>query len=184
MKRNNLLLLVVSIVFATAACLVTIGAGPPSQSPKDPHLSGFLGLTDDQIKAIDRADPDFDQQAADLIKRRSEARDELAKLLEDAGATDVQLLKAVEATIEAHNALERRVARHILLVREHLEPQQRSRLMGLCAEGIRAGQQHRYRHGQNAEGGNGNPEGSGDGWHGGGGRGEGRGGYRGGRDAE
>ena len=180
MKRNNLLLLGVSIVFAAAAFLLTIGAGPQSQAPKDPHLSGLLSLTDAQIKAMDRADPDFDQQAADLAKRLSDARGELATVLEDGDATDAQVLEGVEATIEAHNALERRVARHMLLVREHLEPQQRTRLMGLCAEGIRAGQQHRYRHGQNAEGGNGN--GNGDGWRGGG-RGEG-GGYRGGRGTE
>lgn len=180
MKRNNLLLLGVSIVFAAAAFLVTVGAGPQSQAPKDPHLSGLLGLTDAQVEAIDRADPDFDQQAADLAKRLSDARGALAQVLEHGGATDAQVLEGVEATIEAHNALERRVARHMLLVREHLEPQQRTRLMGLCAEGIRAGQQHRYRHGQNADGGNGAGSGNGDGWRGGG-RG---GGYRGGRGAE
>jgi hypothetical protein len=181
MKRNNLLLLGMSILFAAAAFVVTIGAGPQSSAPKDPHLSGLLGLTDTQIKAIDRADPDFDRQAADLAKRLSDARGELARVLEDGDATDAQVLEAVEATIEAHNALERRVARHILMVREHLEPQQRTRLMGLCAEGVRAGQQHRYRHGQNAEGGNDSTEGGGNGWRSGG---EGRGGYRGGRGTE
>lgn len=39
---------------------------------------------------------------------------------------------------EAHAALERRVAEHLLAIRPLLTPEQQRKLLGFCAEGVRA----------------------------------------------
>lgn len=180
MRRNNLLILLAGAFIAGIAFTLTIGAGPNRTPAKDPHLSSLLELSKSQIAAIDKADPGFDSEAAELARELDDAKSRLAEALENDDATDEQVLALVESTIEAHNALKRRVAQHILNIRSHLEPQQRSQLMGLCAENIRASRRYQNRNGQQAEGG-------GRGRNGGGpGRGNsenGRGQYRGGRGA-
>jgi hypothetical protein len=126
----------------------------------------------------------FDEQAAELSARLDLAKDNLAKALEDDDATDARVLEHVESVIDAHNALERRVARHVLQIRDQLEPEQRKRLMGLCAEGVRAGQQHRHRYGQEGAAGGRGGYGAGSGNTDSNSGGESRGRYRGGRGVE
>ena len=172
MRRNNLLILLTGAFFAGIVFTLTIGAGPKSAPAKDPHLNSLLNLTSEQIAAIDQADPDFDADAADLSNALDDAKTRLAEVLESDDATDEQIRKQFESTIEAHNALKRRVAEHILKIRTHLEPEQRSRLMGLCAESVRSSRRHQNRMGQQGEGAG---RGGGNGMGGGPGRGNGRG---------
>lgn len=161
MKPNNLLVVVIGLIVAGVSFLATIGTSPETRAANDPHLNRWLGLSKDQIKAIDEADPGFDKEAAELADTLSQAKGELASALEDDDATDERILERVESAIAAHDALERRVAQHLLNIRSHLAPEQRSRLMGLCAEGVRASQRHQYRHGQDANAGGRGQEGSG-----------------------
>ena len=52
--------------------------------------------------------------------------------LENAQMTEQELATKVDALIEAHDALEKRVARHIVLLRPQLSQEQRDHLSGLC----------------------------------------------------
>ena len=127
----------VSLVFGAGAFVATIWAHGAFGSHKDAHPIGWLGLSDEQHKAIHATDPVFDNEAAGLADGLRRRRHGLAELLESEGAADAKILEQVELVIAAHNALERRVARHVLAIRQHLTPAQQKRLMGLCARQIR-----------------------------------------------
>ncbi|MBL7134580.1 MAG: periplasmic heavy metal sensor [Phycisphaerae bacterium] len=102
-----------------------------------PPMSHLLSLSAQQEQAINEADPSFHTDAARLASDLDAVQENLACLLEDP-ATDRQVAMAtIEKMMLAHNALERRVAEHVLEVREHLEPQQRKSLMGLMSERVR-----------------------------------------------
>ena len=83
-------------------------------------------------------DPDFHRQGATLRADLAEQRHALAGLLEDPASSDETLTRQVERVIAACDALERRVARHVLAIRRHLTPSQAKQLMGLVAEGVRS----------------------------------------------
>ena len=97
----------------------------------------WLDLTDEQIAEINTLDGSFADDLNDARTKLNEARSALAMLFEQAETTDEQLCEGVEAVIAAHNALERRVAEHLILVRKHLTPTQQGRLFALLAEEVR-----------------------------------------------
>lgn len=101
-------------------------------------LATCLGLSPSEAREMAEADPDFNGQAATLRADLAEQRDALAGLLEAPDSSDETLTRQVERVIAAHDALERRVARHVLAIRKHLTPSQAKRLMGLLAEGVRS----------------------------------------------
>lgn len=110
-------------------------------------LAHWLGLDPASAEAIREGDPDFEADLARLRGAYEEARLRLARLFDKADTSDNELRTQIEAVIRTHNAVERRVAEHLLIVREHLTPAQQKRLFELCAEQVRAGRQHRHRHG-------------------------------------
>jgi hypothetical protein len=65
------------------------------------------------------------------------ARARLAELFESVDASDEEIREAVDASIAAHNKLERRVSEYLISVRKHLTPDQQKKLFGLCANEIR-----------------------------------------------
>ena len=66
--------------------------------------------------------------ASGAIERRI-----LLASLEDTQVTEQELATKVETLVEAHKALEKRVAQHIVLLRPRLTQEQRDQLGGLCS---------------------------------------------------
>lgn len=96
-------------------------------------LAGRLRLTQEQSTWIQRLDPNFEEQCIVLRDRLYEAHTNLLASLEDAQMTEQELAAKVDALIEAHDALEKRVAQHIVLLRPQLSQEQRDQLGGLCS---------------------------------------------------
>lgn len=132
-------------------------------------LARQLQLGPEQAKIIEAHDPKFPEDVRILQKELAQARSMLAAAFEDEGVTDDEIRQRVEATIEVHNRLERRVVEYLISVRDHLTPQQKGQLYGLCAEKVRAGGK-RWRGGRGRQG-----DASDDGCRCGKGRGRGRG---------
>lgn len=97
-------------------------------------MRNWLTFTDEQDKAIQQSDPDFDTEAAELSLAFISERQQLARLLDASRSTDEQITAQVERVIKANQALIRRVVTYILGIRRHLSPQQQQRLMHLCSK--------------------------------------------------
>jgi len=95
-------------------------------------MRNWLAFTDEQDKAIQQSDPDFDTEAAEFSLAFISERQQLARLLDASGSTDEQITTQVEKVIKANHALIRRVVTHILTIRKHLSPQQQQQFMQLC----------------------------------------------------
>jgi hypothetical protein len=96
------------------------------------RLAQRLNLTDEQIIIMQRQDPNFE---SDLIQFRNTLLTERAKLLqvfEDAQIDNEQLLEQIDRMISAHSQIERRINRHLLVLRQHLNVEQQKWLIGLC----------------------------------------------------
>ncbi len=104
-----------------------------AQSP----IAKRLHLDPKQAKIIEAYDPSFVGDLRTLRKNLEGARSLLAASFEDENVTDDEIRQRVEATIEAHNQLERRVAEYLIAVRDHLTPKQQRQLYGFCAEKVR-----------------------------------------------
>jgi len=165
-RRTSLLLVGLSaaaFVGGLVGSLTTrsIGAAVEPPPPADaPLLRRCLGVSEERMAEIESRDPTFRADLAALRAELAERRAALADSLESADSTDEQIRERLEQTITTHNALERRVTEYLILVRPLLDPEQKSRLFRLLADGVRAG-----------------PAG---GWGGGAGLGRGRGGPGGG----
>jgi len=116
-------------------------------------MRNWLTFADEQDKAIQQSDPDFDTEAAELSLAFIAERQQLARLLDAPASTDEQITAQVERIIEANHALIKRVVAHILAVREHLSSQQQQQLMRLCSNIMRG----RTGKGRLLGGGNGDP---------------------------
>jgi Spy/CpxP family protein refolding chaperone len=96
------------------------------------RLAQRLNLTDEQIQITQEQDPNFE---SDLIQLRDNLLTEQAKLVqvfEDAQTDNEQLLEQIDKMISAHSQIERRIARHLLVLRQHLSAEQQKWLIGLC----------------------------------------------------
>ena len=137
-------LLAAFLVGGVASTLVTSApSGGPSAEPESKPvgcsqaLCRWLDLTEPEAGAIAEHDPQF---SGDMTRLRGEVdavRQQTIALFEEPGATDGQLRAQIEAWIEARNRLDRRVAEHLLLIRDHLTPGQQRRLFNLCAGQMR-----------------------------------------------
>jgi hypothetical protein len=94
-------------------------------------------LTQEQRTWIEQQDPNFQGQWTVLLDRLYEAHINLVASLESAQSTEQELTAKVDALIETHNALEKRVAQHIVLLRPQLSQQQLDQLCELCRGGVR-----------------------------------------------
>lgn len=121
-------------------------SGRPSH-PTD-VLGGWLRLMPEQIERIAGIDPAFVDESAQLEAELETEREKLAALFEDPSATDEAIVHQVEAVIEAHDRLERRVAKYLLALCPHLTDEQRSRLFHRCAKSIREAGDRGWRHGR------------------------------------
>ena len=124
---------VLSYLYAGSASVET-----PAQARQP--MSHLLELSPEQERVINSADPRFLTDAAEFATKLDAEQEKLASLLEDPGSGKEETMAQVEALMLAHNNLERRVAKHVLEVREHLTPEQRKKLMGLMAGRVRVTQ--------------------------------------------
>jgi hypothetical protein len=116
----------------------TNGRGYGQRRRQGGRLAQRLGLTEEQILISQERDPDFE---ADLAQLRNGLLDERAKLLsafEDLQTSNEELLEQINQLVLAHSQIERRLIRHLLILRPHLRVEQQKWLMGLC--------ENRYRH--------------------------------------
>jgi hypothetical protein len=153
MNRSNMALLVAVMVCAAAGSFLAtrvIGqpaAQPPTAEPlceavaggsnqaSHSPLASWLRMTPGQARAL--AQGEFSQEAGALNQGLENERTKLILLFETPGSSDEQILQQVERVIDAHDALERYVARYVVGLRHELTPQQQRRLMGLCAASMR-----------------------------------------------
>jgi len=95
-------------------------------------LARRLQLTQEQNTWIQQQDPNFAEQCALLNEKLYEAHASLVASIESAQATEQELATKVDDLIAAHEALETRVAQHIVLLRPQLSQEQRNLLSDLC----------------------------------------------------
>ena len=100
-------------------------------------LCNWLRLSGEQKQAVRAKGSRFVQEAKALQQKLADERFDLAALLEAPDSTDEQIMGQVERVIKAHDALERRVARHMLAIRPILTREQAKQFMGLAASGVR-----------------------------------------------
>jgi Spy/CpxP family protein refolding chaperone len=114
-------------------------AGVPVSQPCCKHavLCNWLKLSEQQRQSVRATDPTFVDEAGGLRQQVEADRMALAALLENPGSSDRQIMDQIERAIASHDALERRVARHMLAIRPILTPEQAKQLMGLAASGVR-----------------------------------------------
>lgn len=134
-----------------AATLVGVGAYAasvrtrPAAEPANPSDSATQALMDwlqvptDQRAEIQQHDPAFAQDLKTLRQTLADRRADLAAALDDPTTPDPAIRAKLEALIAADANLERRAADYLLAVRHRLSPEQKKRLFGLCAEGVRQG---------------------------------------------
>jgi Spy/CpxP family protein refolding chaperone len=139
---------------AAAAFAATVAWPQPASQPADPAergLSKWLGLSERQQAEVGSVDAEFEADTLRLRNELAQARSELAAQLERTASTDAEILAQVERVITAHDALERRVAQHLVKLRPHLTVAQQKRLFDLCAEGVREAGGRRWRGGRGPE---------------------------------
>lgn len=146
---------VVFVLIAFAASLAVTWTARSQRSEPAPAAASpvaeWLDLDPQQEKAIVERDAGFAEDLTRLRTELDEQQTRLAVIFEDASISDEMLLAQIESVIQAHNRLERRVADHLIAVRDRLTPDQQKKLFGLCAETVRQQreqQQMRWRHGQ------------------------------------
>ena len=100
-------------------------------------LASWLGMSPEQTKEIRNIDATFPEDSTKLERALFDERQKLADLFDSPDATAEAIQQQVERVITANNALERRVADHLLALRPHLTAEQRAKLYRRCAQGIR-----------------------------------------------
>ncbi len=180
-KRNYVLLSIIAAAFGGGSFVATnawqpptpgrpvgglgLGPGPATcaSRPCNPNqccksLSGWLQVSPQQQERLGSVDAGFIEDQARLEAALFAERQKLAGLFEKEDSTGEDILQQVERVIEADNALERRVAKHLVALAPHLTSEQRDRLYGCCAKYVRDAGGCRWRHQQNDGAGCGGPD--------------------------
>ena len=118
-------------------------------------VTSWLELTPLEAAAVGDIEAAFAADRKPLEAKLAAEREQLAALLENPATRNSEILQQVENVIAAHDALERRVAEHLVAMRPHLTADQQKRLLVRFATSVREGGGGRCRHGQpgNVEGG-------------------------------
>ena len=96
------------------------------------RLARRLGLTDEQMLIIQEKDPDFETDLTQMRNTLMTERAELLNAFEGAQTSNEELLIQIDKLVSAHSQIERRIARHLLVLRPHLNADQQKWLIGLC----------------------------------------------------
>jgi len=151
-NRRILLLAVLLFAGSFAATMVTRSqTTEPAPPAPGTTLTQWLHLDDEQAAEVDTHDPEFADDVRKLRETLADQRSRLITLFENVETPDEDLRQQIEAVIEAHNQVERRVAGYLITVRHHLTPAQQQRLFSLCADNVRyCWREQRWRSGQGA----------------------------------
>lgn len=96
------------------------------------RLARRLRLTDEQILVIQEKDPNFETDLTQMRNTLSAERSELLNAFENAQTSNEQLRVQINKLVSTHSQIERRIARHLLVLRPHLSAEQQKWLIGLC----------------------------------------------------
>jgi len=121
-------------------------SGPMTAAARS--VTDWLRLTPEQAAQVSDIEAAFAKDRAPLEAALTSARERLATLLENAATTNEEILQQVEKVIAAHDALERRVAEHLVAMRPHLTAEQQKRLLDRFATSVRESGGGRWRFGQ------------------------------------
>ncbi|UCF15333.1 MAG: hypothetical protein JSW59_18155 [Phycisphaerales bacterium] len=96
------------------------------------RLANCLELDERQVSLLNQEDAEFETETADLRDHLLAERARLLSMFEDSRSEDNPLLRQIEKLITAHSAIERRIVRHVLVMRPYLTGEQQKWLIGLC----------------------------------------------------
>lgn len=141
---KNKLMIFVTILLAVTAGAVAFQVSRSREIRKagscQAWMCGRLGLNDEQYNQVLEADPDYEQEAADLSAAFVAARQQLGHTLTLNDSTDSSITAQVDNVIAANSRLVHRIVAHILLVRNSLSPEQQQQFTELCKQIIRGRQ--------------------------------------------
>ncbi|MFC1783147.1 hypothetical protein ACFL02_06135 [Planctomycetota bacterium] len=95
------------------------------------NFSRRIGFNLEQMEKIYQLDPDFDEQTLQLSRQLKRQHQQLALLLKKPDSSDDAVWGQLENLFRLRNRLDRRIARHVLVIRPYLTPQQQKRLISL-----------------------------------------------------
>ncbi|MCP4709959.1 MAG: hypothetical protein GY869_15150 [Planctomycetes bacterium] len=95
------------------------------------NFSRRMNFDTSQTQLINQLDPEFNQQSFEISGLLQDYYHQLAILLADPNTSEDAAWEHLENLLEMRNQLDRRIARHVLLIRPHLTPQQLNILIGL-----------------------------------------------------
>ena len=95
-------------------------------------LANCLRLNEGQVNLLQEKDSEFEKEATDLRNLLLGEREKLLSLFEDSDSDDDQLLQQIERLVTAQSRIERRIVRHVLVLRPYLTIEQQKWLIGLC----------------------------------------------------
>jgi Spy/CpxP family protein refolding chaperone len=139
MRRYLIIVITLCLAAGVGAYVATRAAAPPPGPPAVEALMAWLKLSPEQAAKVKAEDPKFEQEAAQKSKTLKDERLKLARLLEAPKVNDQEVLAQLKKVNFAENDLEMYVAEYVLKIRRHLNPDQRKKLMGLVANGLREG---------------------------------------------
>jgi len=96
------------------------------------RLANCLRLDDGQTSLLRERDPDFETETNELRNALLGERARLLAVFEDPDSENEQLRQQIEKLITTHSSIERRVVRHVLVLRPYLTVEQQKWLIGLC----------------------------------------------------
>ena len=96
------------------------------------RLARRLRLDEGQVNLLQEKDSEFEKEATDLRNLLLGEREKLLSLFEDSDSEDDQLLQQIERLVTAQSRIERRIVRHVLVLRPYLTVEQQKWLIGLC----------------------------------------------------
>jgi len=88
------------------------------------RLAYGLELTETQVSLLNQEDTEFETETSQLRDMLLAERAKLLSMFEDSATTGDQLLQQIEGLIAAHSAIERRVVKHVLVLRSYLTGEQ------------------------------------------------------------
>ncbi len=108
------------------------GAGYGLRIRARDRLAHRLRLDQEQISILHDKDPDFEADSVRLRDALLAERTKLLALFENPQSTDESLLQQIDQLILSHSEIERRIAKHVLVLRPYLTVEQQKWLIGLC----------------------------------------------------
>mgnify|MGYP005841566115 CR=1 FL=1 len=141
MKRSwiflvALFLLMAAASYAAARLISSRHPRAPEAAPGFALLQDYLGVTDEQKRALADIDGKFARQRPELRDRMFEARANLVTVLQNPDSTVDQALRAAREFGEAQQAMQANTILYTYELRKHLTPQQREKMVRTMGRGI------------------------------------------------